>query len=176
MRFVSSLVVGSVLGLLVSAAAQAAAPEAKPLGTFGKWTAFTTTEAGKPLCYAVLKPAKTEGDYKARGDVMLTVTHRPAEKAFDVISIVAGYQYQPDSDVAVTVGKKTWALFTSSDRAWARDAATDKAIVLAMTKAVGLTSKGVSARKTPTTDNFTLTGFPAAYRAISEACKKPAGS
>jgi hypothetical protein len=171
MRLASFLIVG----FLASPAAHAAAPEAKPLGTFGKWTAYTSAEAGKPICYAVLKPAKTEGDYKARGDVMLTVTHRPAEKAFDVVSVVAGYQYQPDSDVAVNVGGKSYALFTSSDRAWARDAATDKQIVQAMTKAVSLTAKGVSNRKTPTTDMFTLTGFPAAYRAINESCKKPAG-
>ena len=74
MRLASFLIVG----FLALPAAQAAAPEAKSLGTFGKWTAYTSAEAGKPICYAVLKPAKTEGDYKARGDVMLTVTHRPA--------------------------------------------------------------------------------------------------
>ena len=162
------------LAVLVPGLAQAA-PEAKSLGTFGKWTAFSSTEAGKPLCYIALKPAKTEGTYKARGDVLLTITHRPSEKAFDVVSIVAGYQYQPDSDVAVVLGKKKWALFTSADRAWARDAATDKQIVQALAKGGALTAKGTSNRSTPTTDTFVLTGFPAAYKAINDACKKPAG-
>ena len=37
-----------------------------------------------------------------------------------------------------------------------------------------LTAKGASTRNTPTTDTFALGGFTAAYRAISDACKKPA--
>ncbi len=160
--------------LLAISSAASAAQEAKSLGTFGKWTAFSTNEGGKTLCYVALKPAKSEGTYKNRGDVLLTVTHRPADKAFDVVSIVAGYQYLGDSDVAVTIGKKKWDLFTSSDRAWARDAATDKQIVDALGKSVNLVAKGTSAKNTPTTDTFTLAGFPAAYRAISDACKKPA--
>lgn len=169
MRFAPMLAV--VLGMPVALAAA----DAKPIGTFGKWTAFTTVENGKSVCYAALKPAKSEGTYKARGDVLLTVTHRPADKAFDVVSVVAGYQYQPDSDVAVSLGKRKWALFTSADRAWARDAATDKQIVQAMAKGGSLVAKGTSSRGTPTTDSFALTGFAAAYKAIGEACKKPAG-
>jgi hypothetical protein len=160
--------------LVLLAPSLALAADAKPLGTFGKWTAFSSADGGKTICYAALKPAKTEGVYKARGDVLLTVTHRPADKAFDVVSIVAGYQYLADSDVAVAVGKKKWALFTSADRAWARDAATDKQIVDAMTKGPILTAKGTSTRNTPTTDTFALTGFTAAYKAINEACKRPA--
>ncbi len=151
-----------------------AAPEGKTLGTFGKWSAFTNVEAGKNICYAALKPTKSEGAYKTRGDVLLTVTHRPADKAFDVVSIVAGYQYLADSDVAVLVGKKKWALFTNADRAWARDTATDKQIVDAMTKAAVLTAKGTSSHNTPTTDTYALNGFAAAYKAINDACKKPA--
>ena len=164
----------SIFTLLVTSA-DAAAPDAKSLGTFGKWNAFTQTEANKKVCYAALKPAKTEGTYKARGDVLLTVTHRPADKAFDVVSIVAGYQYQPDSDVAVDMGKKKWVLFTSTDRAWARDAATDKQIVQAIAKGGTLTAKGTSNRGTPTTDTFSVAGFAQAYKAINEACNKKPG-
>ena len=163
-----------LIACLLAAPFAHAAEDAKTLGTFGKWTAFSTNQGGKMLCYAALNPAKSEGAYKNRGDVLLTVTHRPADKAFDVVSIVAGYQYLGDSDVAVTIAGKKFALFTSSDRAWARDAATDKQIVEAMVKGANLTAKGTSTRNTPTTDTFALGGFTAAYRAISDACKKPA--
>ncbi len=163
-----------LIACLLAAPLAHAAEEAKTLGTFGKWTAFSTNQGGKMLCYVALNPAKSEGAYKARGDVLLTVTHRPADKAFDVVSIVAGYQYLGDSDVAVAIGGKKWEMFTSSDRAWARDAATDKQLVDAMIKGVNLTAKGTSSRNTPTTDTFALGGFTAAYRAIGDACKKPA--
>ncbi len=162
-----------LLAFLLAAPAAQAADDAKTLGTFGKWTAFSSGAGGKMMCYVALPPAKSEGTYKNRGDVMLTVTHRPGDKAFDVVSLVAGYQYLGDSDVAVTVGTKKFALFTSADRGWARDAATDKQIVEAMLKAANLTAKGTSSKNNVTTDTFALGGFTAAYRAISDACKKP---
>ena len=112
------------------------------MGTFGKWVAFTYKENGKPVCYMSAKPDKSDGAYKARGEALLLVTHRPAEKAFDVISIVAGYQYQPDSDVVVSAGGKTFKLFTNADRAWARDAQTDAAIVLALAKGTTVAVNG----------------------------------
>jgi len=159
----------------ISISAAHAAPEAKPLGTFGNWMAYADVEAGKQVCYLAIKPEKSDGGYKARGDVFLTVTHRPAARTFDVVSVVAGYQYKQDSDAAVDVDGKAWNLFTTSDRAWARDAATDKAIVTAMQKGKTLSVKGTSNRGTPTTDVFTLSNFSKAYKAIGEACKKPAG-
>jgi hypothetical protein len=164
----------ALLWLFIPVSAQAA-PEAKSLGTFGKWEAFSYTDAGRAICYAAARPSKSEGAYKARGEVLLTVTHRPADKAFDVVSVVAGYQYLADSDVAVTIGSRKFALFTSGDRAWARDAATDKQIVQAITKGSALVTKGTSSRNTPTTDTFPLNGFSQAYKAINDACKKPAG-
>ncbi|TAL04913.1 MAG: hypothetical protein EPO08_00015 [Rhodospirillaceae bacterium] len=176
MRFTALAVAVLSLGAFATALPSAhAATEAKPLGTFGKWAAYVDAESGKSICYMALKPAKTEGGYKARGDVFLTITHRPANKSFDVVSIVAGYQYKDDSDVAVDVDKKSWSLFTSADRAWARDAATDKAIVKALAKGSALIAKGTSNRGTPTTDTFVLSGFGKAYKAINDACKKPAG-
>jgi len=159
----------------LTAAPARAAVEAKPLGTFEKWSAYQDVEGGKPVCYLALKPSKTEGGYKARGDAFLTITHRPANRSFDVVSIVAGYQYKPDSDVGIEVGKSNWSLWTSADRAWTQDAATDKAIVKAMAKSPNLVAKGTSNRGTPTTDTFTLAGFAKAYKAINDACKRPAG-
>ena len=87
--------------------------------------------------------------------------------------MVAGYQYEPDSDAVVTAGASTFKLFTNADRAWARDSQTDQQIVQALIKSATVVIKGTSNRKTPTTDIFSLTGFSAAYKAIGDACKKP---
>jgi invasion protein IalB len=168
--------VGLILVLTAAAAPGAhAAASAKDLGTYGKWLTYEEDDGGKPVCYMAAKPTQSEGTYKARGDVFITVTHRPAQRTFDVVSVVGGYQYKQDSGVAVTVDKgKAWDFFTNADRAWSRDAATDKAVVKAMAKGTTLTVKGTSNRGTPTTDVFALSGFGKAYKAISAACKKPA--
>jgi hypothetical protein len=149
------------------------AQEVKVLGTFGKWIAQTYKENGKAVCFMSVKPDKSEGNYKARGDVLFMVTHRPAERAFDVITVAAGYQYQPDSDAVITSTGKRFSLFTNGERAWARDAQTDKAVVQLLAKSKTMTVKGTSSRGNITTDTFSLNGFSAAHKSISDSCKKP---
>jgi hypothetical protein len=165
------------LRLVVTVAAflatAASAQEVKVLGTFGKWIAQTYRENGQAVCFMSVKPDKSEGNYKARGDVLFMVTHRPAEKAYDVISVAAGYQYQPDSDAVITSSGKRFSLFTNGERAWARDAQTDKNIVQLLTKSKTMTVKGTSSRGNITTDTFSLDGFSAAHKSISDGCKKP---
>jgi hypothetical protein len=173
MRWVPPLAAVTAMSLALAVPMIAGAQEMTALGTFGKWIAYTYTEKGKAVCYMSAKPDKSEGAYKARGEVELLVTHRPAEKAFDVLSVVAGYQYKPDTDVVLTAGGQTFNLFTNADRAWARDAKTDAAVVQQLIKSSNAVIKGTSSRGTTTTDTVPLTGFSAAYKAIGDTCKKP---
>ncbi|MFI5018219.1 MAG: invasion associated locus B family protein, partial [Dongiales bacterium] len=57
------------------------------------------------------------------------------------------------------------------DRAWAKDATADKAMIDAMRKGSSLTVKGTSSRGTEITDTYSLLGFSKAYQAIGAACK-----
>ncbi|MGE4062385.1 MAG: invasion associated locus B family protein [Rhodospirillaceae bacterium] len=155
-------------------AGAAAAQDVTVIGTHGKWTAYTYTENKQPVCYIAAKPDKSEGKYSSRDEVLMLVTHRPAEKAWDVISVVAGYQYKPDTDALLTIGAQKFDLFTTgADRAWARDSKTDRTIVQAMIKGNSAVVRGTSSRGTLTTDTFSLNGFTAAYKAISDTCKRP---
>ena len=164
----------SVLALGVMVSGSVAAQDVTVIGTHGKWTAYTYTENKQPVCYIAAKPEKSEGAYKNRDEVLMLVTHRPGEKAYDVVSVVAGYQYKPDSDAVVTVGAQKFDLFTvGTDRAWARDAKIDRAIAQAMIKGNAAVVRGTSSRNTSTTDTFSLNGFTAAYKAISDTCKRP---
>ena len=157
-----------VVGL---AASPVAAQDVKVLATGGKWTAFVFQDAGKNVCYMESRPIKSEGTYKSRGEVLLQVTNRPAEKASDVVSVVAGYAYQSDSDATLQVGSRKFTFFTFGERAWARDTQTDKAVVQAMSKGASMTVRGNSSRGTPTIDTYSLQGFSVAYKAITDTCK-----
>ncbi len=153
----------------------AKAQDVKALGTFGKWVAATYQENGKQVCYISGEPDRTEGSIRGRGKPTLLITHRPGEKAYDIVSVVSGYEYQGDSDTTVSVAGKRFKLFTNGDRAWARDVQTDKTIVQALVKAGSAAITGISNRNAVTTDIFVLKGFSAAYQAIGDACKKPVG-
>ncbi len=157
-----------VLGVML--ALPAVAQDVKVLSTSGQWTAYTYQEDGKTVCYMASKPIKSEGNYKTRGEVLALVTHRPAESATDVVSIVAGYPYQADSDATVQIGPRKFMFFTFGERAWARDNQTDKTVVQTMVKGKSLSVRGNSTRGTPTVDTYSLQGFSAAYKAINDAC------
>jgi invasion protein IalB len=155
---------------LAVALQSAAAQGIKRIGAFGDWSSFQFTEDGNTACYMSSEPQKAVGKYKKRGEIYAIVTHRPAENRIGEVSIVAGYSYQKDSTVEITIGKQAFDLFTQDDAAWAPDGDTDKQLVQAMKKGSKMVVKGTSARGTLTTDTYSLTGFTKAYRAISKAC------
>ncbi len=142
----------------------------KRIGDYGDWSSFQFSEDGNLACYMSSEPKKAQGEYKKRGDVFAIVTHRPAEKRFGEVSIIAGYSYQKDSWVEVKIGKQAFQLFTQDDGAWAPDAETDKKLVRAMRKGHTMVVIGTSARGTLTTDTYSLKGFTKAYLSIAKAC------
>ncbi len=140
------------------------------LGTFAAWTAFSEKSGGKLICYVGAKPKKQEGKYTSRDPAYILVTHRPAEKVRGEVSVEAGYTFKPGSEPVVTIGPKTFRLFSKGSNAWAFDAAADKRLVQAMKAGAELTVKGTSSRGTATTDTYSLSGFTAAMAAIDKAC------
>lgn len=148
----------------------ASAQDVTVIGTHGAWTAYSYQEDSGLVCYMASEPTKAEGNYTRRGDVFALVTHRPSEDSIDVVSIVAGYPYQENSDANVRVGSSSYDMFTHGERAWNRDEATDKTMVQSMIRGSTMIVKGTSGRGTLTTDTYSLSGFTAAHRDITEAC------
>lgn len=142
------------------------------IGEYGDWTAYSYKDGKNTICYMASTPKKDEGKYKKRGEIYAVVTHRPAEKSYNVVNFVAGYTYKNNSNVIVKIGTTAFNnLFTNGDNAWAPDNATDKKLVEAMKRGQRMTVEGVSSRGTKTKDTYSLAGFSGAYRAISAKCK-----
>lgn len=155
----------------------ASLPAPKELGKFDAWTAVELAQPSNKICYMFARPASSDPKGLKRGDVMLTVTHRPAVKRRDEVSFQAGYEYKKGENVAVDIDGKKFQFFTrpdvDPDAAWAQDPAADKAIVTAMKDGKNLKVQGASARNTKTTDVFSLSGFSKAYAEIGKACGIP---
>ena len=169
MRSVFSLC-GVCAVFLPLCALPAGAAEAEVIDNFQDWTAFAETEGGEKVCYVASAPEMAEGKYRKRDDPYVLVTHRPAEKSIDVVSVRAGYTYKKGSDVEVNIDGQRFTLFTDDGRAWARDTKTDRALATAMKGGLAMIVAGISSRGTLTTDTYSLNGFTAAYDAITRAC------
>ncbi len=165
-------------GLTVALAAALVLPEAVPalaqdiqsLGAFGDWRAYAYDEKGEKACYIASQPKKDEGEYKRRGEIYAMVTHRPADKVRDEVSLAAGYRYKSESRVEVSIDGKTFELVPHEDTAWVPDSAGDRKLVAAMRAGRQMVVQGTSSRGTATKDTYSLMGFTKAYKAASKAC------
>ncbi|WP_426954906.1 invasion associated locus B family protein [Muricoccus radiodurans] len=142
--------------------AQAGGPQR--LGNFGTWIAATHQEAAGKVCYAF---TRVEGG--GRPNVILTVTHRPQGR--DQVALRIGRAFARNAEVTVTADGKELPFYTAGDNAFARDGRATVAAFRDGDRAVAR-SPGPNNRGS-TTDNFSLTGFSAAYDAITREC--PAG-
>lgn len=139
-----------------------AQPRPRALGTFQDWTAATHQEGGQKVCYAFARAGNRQA-------AILTVTHRPQGR--DQVALRSGYTYARNAEVTVTVGSNELDFYTAQDNAFAREGS--RAVTAfrggaqAVAKGPGAQGRGTS------TDTFSLSGFTAAYEAISKEC--PAG-
>jgi hypothetical protein len=156
---------------LVAAAGPAPVVEPKLLGEYKDWAAYTMVEPRGEICYAVSKPKKVDPAKMKRGEEHLLVTHRPAEKQNNVVSVELGYTAAKDSTAAVMIGKDKFDFFTDKQTAWTRDSDTDKAVVTAMARGSDFVAKAKPPAGGETTDAYSLTGFSDALAQIDKACK-----
>ena len=145
------------------------------LGSYGDWDAMTSvTRTNGKSCYIISKPKKTTANKQnvRRGDIYLTVTHRPKFKVTGEVNTVVGYPLKVSSEVRAQVdGKQQLRMFTEGRGAWLYDEREDARLVSQMKAGINLVIKGTSTRGTQTTDTYSLKGFTAAYNAITRACR-----
>lgn len=149
----------------------AGAEERELLGSYRDWDALVITrDSGERICYMISIPKDTAPKNVNRGNIYVTVTHRPKRKVRDEVNIVVGYPFRAGSEATVNIGGRRYTLFTEGQGAWAYTPDEDSRLVSAMKGGTTMVVHGTSSRGTDTTDRYSLIGFTAAYGAISEAC------
>ncbi|HVY59303.1 MAG TPA: invasion associated locus B family protein [Xanthobacteraceae bacterium] len=143
------------------------------LGQFGDWGAYAASPGGHKVCFALAKPSssRTDPPNRPRDPAYLFVSTRPAEKVKEEVSVIIGYGFKPSSDATVEVGGNSYAMYTQNDGAWIKNAAEEARLVEAMRKGSELVVKGMSARGTLTTDNYSLRGLTQALDRVSQECR-----
>jgi hypothetical protein len=137
------------------------------------WGAYRYDNDGSRICFVSSVPTKSEGKYdpKNRGDIRVFVSHGPGKAERDVVQVIAGYRYKPQSDVTLTIDGKKFKLFTLEDRAYAESEEDDRRIIVLMKRGSKMTVVGTSSRGTKTTDTYSLSGFTKTKAVIDKTCK-----
>lgn len=137
------------------------------VGRFDEWQAVTHQEAGQTVCYAFTRASNSAPAVPGRGDVVLTITHRPGAR--DGVAVSAGYAYPATSEMQMAVDNTVLPFYTSNRSAFARDG---RATVAAFGRARQAVARGPGPRGAVVTDTFPLRGFGQAYAAMNRACPK----
>ena len=140
----------------------------QPIGTFEDWTAATNKEGGQTICYAFTRARASTPALAGRGDVVLTVTERPAGR--DAVAISAGFAFAANAAGRLTVDAAGFDLYTAQRSAFARDG---HAAAVAMQRGRQAVAHLPGPKGAEVADTFSLKGFPQAYAAIVKRC--PAG-
>ncbi|MDH3413174.1 MAG: invasion associated locus B family protein [Gammaproteobacteria bacterium] len=141
------------------------------IGVHRDWVAVTSINGKQKTCMMWSQPKKSEGYKGKRGDVFAFVTHQPAEKRLDRVSFENGYHMGKPAAVQVKVGDQTFALSASGTGAWARNGTDDAALIKVMRAGNTMTVVAKGPGGETVKDSYSLSGFTAAYNAISAACK-----
>ena len=160
-----------ILALIGAGTSFAAAPAGGPspieLGVYKDWTAYSYDSGPKKICYMMSRPKKSDPKVDKRGQAHIMVTHRPAAKALNEVSIAAGAPYKKDSKVTATIEKTKFELFTKDDKAWSEKE--DAKLVEAFRKGEEVDVR-LQTERGAITDHYSLNGFGAAHAAINKAC------
>ena len=137
------------------------------------WGAYRYDDAAGRMCFISSVPKESNGKYDPnnRGETRVFVSHGPDKSERDVVQVVAGYRYKPQSDVAINIDGKKFTLFTIEDRAYASSEEDDVRMIAAMKRGSKMTVVGISSRGTKTTDRYSLAGFTKTKLVIDKTCK-----
>ena len=137
------------------------------------WGAYRYDNNDSRICFVSSVPTKSKGKYdpKNRGDIRVFVSHGPGKAERDVVQVIAGSRYKPQSDVSLTIDGRAFKLFTIEDRAYAESEEDDRRIIVLMRRGSRMTIVGISSRGTKTTDIYSLSGFTKTKAVIDKTCK-----
>ncbi len=121
-------------------------------------------------------PIQQKGKNKKRSKPYLMITHRPAEKSYNVVSAYAGYKLakgkKPSIIIATKDSDKKFELFAEGETAWAPSDEVDEELAKMITRTgKELTFKGETFKGTRITDKYSLKGSLAAYKLICQECE-----
>ena len=138
------------------------------LGVFSGWAAFR--DPGVPRCYAIGKaqPSRARREFQPYA----AIGTWPKRKLRGQVHFRLSRTIRQGSDIALTVGERSFELRGGGADAWARGAAMDAAIVAAMRSADTMRVRATDRSGRRFTSTYRLAGSATAMDAATVACAR----
>ncbi len=144
--------------------------KAKLLERIQDWAVFVYDEAGSKVCFAASHPSDTQPKTLKRTGVVLYITTWQKDGVRNEVSVRQGYAMKANAQAVVTVGKQTFTLTASNDKAFAKDPADERKLLAAMAAGGPLVVKATPLKGAATTDQYSLEGMAAAVQKLQQIC------
>lgn len=151
-----------LVALLALLATPVAARES--LGIFGSWGAFTDPSPAR--CYAIARPVQAGG----AGHPFASIATWPGQGARNQLHVRLSRERDARARVTLSVGERRFELVAGGADAWAPDARTDAAIVVAIRAGRSMSVETLARSGEPFADVYALRGAATAIDAASLAC------
>jgi len=155
---------------LIAFAAPALAQSATKIGQHNAWGTYSYNQNNSKVCYVLTVPTDKQPPTLDHGDMFFFVSQKPGQNVSFEPQFIAGYNFQENSKVKVTIGAKSFTMFTRGKSAWMENAAEEPQLIAAMKSGSDMKVDATSGRGNPTKYAFSLRGISAALDSISK-CK-----
>lgn len=156
--------------MMLGVASPALAQSATKIGQHNAWGTYSYQAQTGKVCYVLTVPTDKQPANLDHGDIFFFVSQKPGQNVSFEPQFIASYDFQADSKVSVTVGDKSYSMFTRGKSAWMENAAEEPQLIAAMKAGADMKVSAKSGRGNPTNYAFSLRGITAALDSISD-CK-----
>ena len=160
-KIISSLTLLCAIAFAAPAFAQATA-----VGQHRDWGTYSYQSNNGKVCYVMSVPKLKEPSNLDHGDIFFFVSQKPGQNVAYEPQFIAGYNLQEGSKVTVTVGDRSFTMFTQGKSAWMENAAEEPQLVAAMKAGAEMKVAATSSRGNGTSYTFSLLGLTAALDSI----------
>ncbi|CAM5583016.1 invasion protein IalB [Aquamicrobium terrae] len=156
--------------VLLAAAGPALAQQATKIGQHNAWGTYSYQAGNGKVCYVLTVPTDKQPPSLDHGDMFFFVSQRPGQQVSYEPQFIAGYNFQENSKVTVSIGDKSFTMFTRGKSAWVENAAEEPVLIAAMKGGADMKVQAKSGRGNTTSYVFSLKGISAALASIA-SCK-----
>jgi hypothetical protein len=164
---------GILSSLTLLCAIIAAAPafaQATAVGQHRDWGTYSYQSGNGKVCYIMSVPKQRQPATLDHGDIFFFVSQKPGQNVAFEPQFITAYDLREGSKVTVTVGNRSFTMFTQGKSAWMENAAEEPQLIAAMRAGSDMRVSATSGRGNSTSYTFSLQGLTAALSSI-QTCR-----
>lgn len=151
---------------MLAFAAPALAQSATKIGQHNAWGTYSYQTSNGKVCYVLTVPTEKQPSNLDHGDIYFFVSQKPGQNVSYEPQFIASYDFQSNSKVRVSVGDRSYSMFTRGKSAWMENAAEEPQLIAAMRAGADMKVQAKSGRGNDTSYTFSLRGITAALNSI----------